>query len=119
MMLQAHVKLAAQLKHILEAAHQATIYLEGLTKADFLEDRRTQDAVSMNLIVIGENSTKLLEKFEPELLAAYADIPWHAMRGMRNRMAHGYETIDFEIVWETVKTYLPQLITALEAKGIR
>lgn len=35
------------------------------------------------------------------------------MRGMRNRIAHGYFEINLDVVWETVKTALPQLITQL------
>ena len=106
------------LQRVLETAQQTEAYLEGVAKEDFLEERRTRDAVCMNIIVIGENSTKLLELFSGELSANYADIPWKAMRGTRNRMAHGYEDTDFELVWDTVKTYIPDLIAKLRAKGI-
>lgn len=72
----------------------------------------------MNMIVIGENSAKLLEHFGEELANSYADIPWKAMRGMRHRMAHGYEETDFEMVWDTVKTYVPELVGKLREKGL-
>lgn len=39
------------------------------------------------------------------------------MKGMRNRIAHGYFEIDFEIVWDTVRTSLPDLIVRLEQSG--
>jgi uncharacterized protein with HEPN domain len=38
---------------------------------------------------------------------AHAEIPWAQMRGMRNRMAHGYLDIDLNIVWNTVRSSLP------------
>jgi uncharacterized protein with HEPN domain len=41
-----------------------------------------------------------------EFAAAYPEIPWAQMRGMRNRMAHGYFDIDLYIVWQTVQSSL-------------
>ena len=111
-------RLKKSLHRILAAALLAESYVEDLSKENFLEDSKTQDAVCMNIIVIGENSAKLLELHCAELAAGYADIPWKAMRGMRHRMAHGYEETDFEMVWDTVKTYLPELIASLRKKGI-
>lgn len=40
------------------------------------------------------------------------------MRGMRHRMAHGYEETDFEMVWDTLQTYIPELIARLRDKGV-
>ena len=44
-----------------------------------------------------------------EFADAHPDIPWRQMRGMRNRMAHGYFDVNLEIVWETVQKSLPEL----------
>jgi len=41
--------------------------------------------------------------------------PWRNMKGMRNRIAHGYFDIDIDVVWETVQTALPQLLAQLPA----
>lgn len=102
------------LEHMLEAAIQACAYVEGLSKDDFFDDKRTQQAVILNLILIGEEATKLLRDNE-----AFADqhdqIPWRGMKGMRNRIAHGYFEINLETVWETIQTALPQLIKELPA----
>ena len=48
----------------------------------------------MNIIIIGEAATRLLNDY-PELVDRYPDVPWRSMRGMRNRMAHGYFDINF------------------------
>lgn len=111
-------RLKKSLHRILSAALLAESYVESLSKEDFLEDSKTKDAVCMNIVVIGENSAKLLELHGEELTVGYADIPWKAMRGMRHRMAHGYEETDFDMVWDTVKTYIPELIDSLRKKGI-
>jgi uncharacterized protein with HEPN domain len=102
------------LDHMLEAATQACAYVEGLSKEEFLDDKRTQQAVVLNLILIGEEATKLLKDDE-----AFADqhpqVPWRSMKGMRNRIAHGYFEINLDTVWETIQTALPRLIEQLPA----
>jgi uncharacterized protein with HEPN domain len=50
---------AALLTHILDAAHKAASYIEGMSKEEFLSDNRTQQAVILNLVIIGEAATKL------------------------------------------------------------
>ena len=46
---------------------------------------------------------------------SYAQVPWRSMRGMRNRIAHGYFDINLEVVWATVQTGLPELLKQLSA----
>jgi uncharacterized protein with HEPN domain len=98
--------------HMQQAAMDACTFVEGLAKEDFLEDKRTQQAVIMSLIIIGEAVTKLLDG-HAEFAEAHAQIPWRSMRGMRNRIAHGYFDINLDVVWETVQTALPELLKQL------
>jgi uncharacterized protein with HEPN domain len=107
-------RLPDYLDHMLEAAQQAYSYVEGLDKDEFLVDKRTQQAVILNLIIIGEAATKLLKDYS-QFLDQHPDGPWRSMRGMRNRIAHGYFEIDLDVVWETVNTALPQLLERLTA----
>ena len=105
-------RVADYVDHMLEAALQARAYVEGMSKAAFLADKRTQQAVIFNLILIGEEATKLLKTDE-----AFADrfprVPWRGMKGMRNRIAHGYFEINVDTVRETAQTALPELIHQL------
>lgn len=96
------------------AAMQACSYVEGMTRDDFLADSRTQQAVAMNMLIIGEIASKLIERY-PDRLARYPQIQWASMKGMRNRIAHGYFEIDMGVVWETVQRALPVLIEQLAA----
>jgi VIT1/CCC1 family predicted Fe2+/Mn2+ transporter len=82
---------------MLEAAQQAYSYLEGLDEEEFLVDKRTQQAVIPNLIIIGEASTKLLKDYS-QFFGQHPDVPWRSMRAMRNRIAHGYFEIDLDVV---------------------
>jgi uncharacterized protein with HEPN domain len=107
-------RLPDYLDHMLEAAGLACAYVEGLDQADFLADRRTQQAVILNLIILGEAATKLLQE-HGDFLARHPEVPWRSMKGMRNRIAHGYFDINLEVVWQTVQTALPDLLTRLPA----
>lgn len=79
-----------------------------MCKQDFLADIRTQQAVILNLMVIGEAATKLLQRY-PSFAEQHARIPWRSMKGMRNRIAHGYFEIDLDVVWDAVQSALPAL----------
>jgi uncharacterized protein with HEPN domain len=101
-------RLADYLGHMRQAVADACSFIEGLHKDDFLADKRTQQAVIMNLVIIGEAAAKVMDGY-PEFVEAHPEVPWRNMRGMRNRIAHGYFDIDLEIVWETVVSALPDL----------
>lgn len=96
------------LEHILEASNNIQVYVDGYDYAEFVEDVRTQQAVTMNLIIIGEATTKLMDKY-PEFTQQEQQVPWLGMRGMRNRIAHGYFDINLEVVWQTIKQAIPEL----------
>ncbi len=100
------------LEQMLDAAQCAVSYVEGLSKADFLDDRRTREAVALNLMVIGELATRLSKSYG-EVASAYPSLQLREMQGMRNRIAHGYVKINMVTVWETVETSLPELIRTL------
>jgi len=59
-------------------------------------------------MVIGEAAIQILDEY-PEFAARYPDVPWKQMRGMRNRMAHGYFDLNLDVVWDTVQQALPKL----------
>lgn len=107
-------RLPDYLDHIQQAATDARSFVDGLAKADFLVDKRTQQAVIMSLIIIGEAATKVMDGYA-EFTQAQPEVPWRSMRNMRNRMAHGYFDINLEVVWETVQEWLPQLLQQLPA----
>jgi uncharacterized protein with HEPN domain len=49
-----------------------------------------------------------------EFCGQHPEVLWRYMRGMRNRIAHGYFDINLEVVWETVQTALPELLKRLD-----
>ncbi len=107
-------RLPDHLERMLEAAQQVLAYVEGYEKPDFMEDKRTQQAVVLNLILMGEEATKVLANFS-EFADANPGVPWRSMKGMRNRIAHGYYEINMDTVWDTVQQALPTLVVQLQA----
>jgi len=105
---ESRLRLADYLSHMLEAVRLAREYVAGASKDDFIKDRRTQQAVVLNLITIGEAASRIVTEHK-DFATAHSEIPWAQMRGMRNRMAHGYFDIDLSIVWDTVQSSLPEL----------
>lgn len=107
-------RLSDYIDHMQQAAADACSFVEGLGKADFLEDKRTQQAVVMSLIIIGEAVTNVMDRYI-EFTQVHPEVPWRGMRGMRNRIAHGYFDINLDVVWATVQVDLPQLLGHLPA----
>lgn len=87
----------APLIHMREAVEQTAAYVEGISKDDFLADKRTQQAVIPNLIILGEAAPRLMDH-HPETIERGPNVQWRAMRGMRNRIAHGYYDINLDVV---------------------
>lgn len=110
-------RLVDYLDHMQVAASRACTYVQGLNREGFLSDEKTQQAVILNIIVIGEAATKLLKDHEV-FLNQHPQIPWRSMKGMRNRIAHGYFDINLDVVWDTVAQALPELLLSLPAVRI-
>lgn len=102
------------LEHILEALKRIFNYVDDVDEVGFLTNVLIQDAVLRNLEIIGEASNKLV-RYHDEFIKRYSDVPWEEMYWMRNRISHGYFSIDFEIIWKTIEQDLPQLEMRVQA----
>ena len=96
-----------RLLHMLEGIKRLKEMLAGVSKEEFLENIKLQDASSFNISTIGEAAAHVSEDFQ----LAHAEIPWHKLRGIRNRLVHvfDYRQIDYDIVWEVATSSLPEL----------
>ena len=98
------------LHDILDSARLIERYTAGLDREAFDRDVATQDAVIRRFEIIGEATKRL----SPELRGRHQGVPWRAMASMRDRVIHGYDTVDLEMVWKTVKEDLPPLRQKME-----
>ena len=60
--------------------------------------------------LIGEAASQVPQ----EVRGKYPNVPWPKIVSMRNRLIHGYDVVDYEILWDTITEDLPLLITELE-----
>jgi uncharacterized protein with HEPN domain len=91
------------IEDILDAMNKSVALLEGVSYSQFETDFRINFAVVRALEIIGEATKRLPD----DLRQSYPDIPWKGMSGMRDRIIHGYDDIDLEIVWDVVKRDIP------------
>jgi uncharacterized protein with HEPN domain len=105
-------RLTDYLSHVAQAAGDAIGFVSGMDKPQFLADKRTQQAVLMSMVIIGEAAAKIIEQY-PEFVQSSPQVPWRAMRSMRNRLTHGYFATDLDLVWDTVQRSLPALLRQL------
>jgi uncharacterized protein with HEPN domain len=94
--------------HLLQACDRILQYTSQMMHDQFMEDSMVQDAVLRNIEILGEATRNLMECL-PDLQSAYPQIPWIDIYGMRNRIAHGYFFINFELVWTVVVENIPEL----------
>lgn len=71
----------------------------------FCSNPTYRNAISLCLMQIGE----LVKKLSDGFISAHTEIPWRAIRGMRNIVAHEYGRIDIETVWETAESGTSEL----------
>ena len=97
-------------KKLIREIESINRFVAGMNEPDFLVDDKTQRAVAMTLINIGE----LSKAYTDDFLYSKKDIPWKAIQATRNVAAHNYDVVDMSIVWDTVKVSLPLLQKELE-----
>jgi uncharacterized protein with HEPN domain len=98
------------LEEIISAADAVSTYLSGLDYPGFLADRKTQDAVLRNLVLIGE----AVKRLPAELTNRHATIEWRRIAGMRDMLVHQYFSTDLQIVWDAAANRLPSVRSAVQ-----
>ncbi len=74
-------------------------------RADFKRNKLVQSAILHQILVLGEAVKRLSGAFK----ARHDHIPWKAAARMRDRVIHGYDTVDLDVVWDTVTLDIPLL----------
>jgi uncharacterized protein with HEPN domain len=98
------------LTQMLGYAREAVKLASGKSRGNLDTDRLFELALTRLLEVIGEAANRIPD----EIQAVNPEIPWLQVIGLRNRLIHGYDSVDFDILWAIVKDDLPDLIRKLE-----
>ncbi|MBI4718451.1 MAG: DUF86 domain-containing protein [Planctomycetes bacterium] len=99
------------LRHMLDHAQEAMGLLAGRSRDDLEADRTLNLALVRLLEIVGEAAARVSPATRERLPA----VPWSSIKGMRNRLIHAYDEVDFDIVWTVVQTEMPSLSEALRA----
>ena len=98
------------LQQMLDHAREAVNMIAGKERADLDRERMLELALIRLVEIIGEAAARV----SPEGRIRYPLIPWREVIGMRNRLVHGYDSVDLDVLWDTVELDLPPLIIELE-----
>ncbi len=99
-----------RLLHMLDAAREAVAFARGRTRGDLDNDRQLVLALVKDVEIVGEAATQVTALTRQGL----PEIPWEQIVGMRNRLVHAYFDFNLDIIWKTVQSDLPKLISLLE-----
>ena len=95
---------------VLLAVKRALEFIDGYDAERFHSDKRTRWAVYSQIIIVSEAARRISREFQDQ----HAEIPWAEMTGMRHKLVHDYDDIDWVLVWDTVAVDLPKLKAAIE-----
>ena len=95
---------------ILKQVNNIFTFMKEKTKKSLEEDLLLEYGVNRSLGIIGEAAGKLSKEFKDN----YPDIPWGDMIGLRNRIIHDYDGLDFDILYNIIKKMLPELRSKLK-----
>ena len=100
---------SVSLRHMLDHALEAVAMIKDKTRTDLDKDRQLNLALVRLLEIIGEAATRIPKEDQTH----YSDISWSEIVSLRNRLIHGYDTVDFDILWQIMSQDLPRLIESL------
>jgi uncharacterized protein with HEPN domain len=96
---------------MLDYSRKAVAMIEGRTREDLDRDEMLCLALTRVVEVIGEAATRVSQAGQQR----HGQIPWPEIIGLRNRLVHGYDSVDLNILWDIVQQDLPPLIEQLQA----
>ena len=99
-----------RLREMADAAKKIIAFSKGRTRTDLDGDEMYALAIVRLLEIIGEAAKGVSESIRER----YTDVPWSQIAGTRDRLIHGYFSVDYDIVWAVIARDLPPLITKLE-----
>jgi uncharacterized protein with HEPN domain len=106
----AHHDDAVSLRQMLDHAQEASALIKQRSRADLDQNRVLSLALVQLCQILGEAASRVSGPRRQQ----HPDVPWPQIIALRNRLIHGYDTIDLDILWQILTGDLPPLIAALE-----
>jgi uncharacterized protein with HEPN domain len=95
---------------MLDYAREAVVMAHGRARSDLDADRQFALAVTHLLELVGEAASRV----PPEDQERHPAVPWRQLVGLRNRLIHGYDEVDLDILWAIIAEDIPPLVAILE-----
>lgn len=95
---------------MLDAAEEAQLFAQGKQRTDLDTDRLLTHALTRVLEIVGEAAARISQQTRD----SHSGIPWQQIVGLRNRLIHGYDQVDLNILWAIIQNDLPPLIAGLK-----
>lgn len=102
--------LLVRVRHMLDHAREAVAMIVGLSRTDLDNNRQLNLALVRLLEIVGEAAARIHEDFRQQ----HPEIPWRDIADLRNRLIHGYDSVNFDILWTILQEDMPPLIARLE-----
>jgi uncharacterized protein with HEPN domain len=93
-----------------DAAREATSLIVGKVREDLDRDRLLNLGLIRLMEIVGEAGGRV----STERQVQHPEIPWRMIVGLRNRLIHEYDSVDFDILWAVLTINLPGLIADLD-----
>ena len=97
------------IRQMLDAVRKIELFTANMNRVSFGSDEKTQSAVIMQLMLIGEISKKISAQTKTSI-----DLPWKDISGFRDKAVHDYFEMDLDVVWNTIIADLPVLKSKLQ-----
>ncbi len=101
---------STRLRHMLDHAIEASQMAEGRSRSDLDQDRQLNLALVRLMEIVGEAAGRVSQ----QTFENHPGIPWPDIVSLRNRLIHGYDEVDFDILWDIISLDLPPLINQLQ-----
>jgi len=100
-----------RVRHMVDNAREAVEMVRNRSRTDLDTDRMLNLALLRLMEVVGEAASWIPEEFR----SRHPQVPWRDVADLRNRLIHGYDTVNLDILWAILRQDLPPLIEQLDA----
>jgi len=97
------------LRQIQDTARRAQEICADKTVEELVKDWLATAALEPFIEIVGEG----VKRLPPELRDRYPAVPWKEIAGTRDHLSHGYDDLDYEVLWDAVKTDVPVLLATI------
>ncbi len=100
----------ATLRQIQDAARRLQIICAGKTLETLRSDWQATAALERFIEIVGE----AVKRLPVELRSRYPSVPWKEIAGTRDHLSHGYDDVDYQVLWDAVQKDVPELLVTVE-----